>query len=158
LFLIVLAIAALLRLGALFAPVYLSDDLYRYLWDGQLVVEGLNPYAETPRDAAILGYGDRELLGHLNSPHYHSTYPPIAQGLFALSVLLEDLTGFTEGRALRLLFILADLIAIFFLTRAWSDFGCRPGPRSCMHGIHSSSPRSPPGATRRPCSGPGSCS
>jgi hypothetical protein len=40
------AIATALCFGAalVFAPPLLSDDLYRYLWEGRIWLEGLNPY------------------------------------------------------------------------------------------------------------------
>ena len=40
--------------GALvLAPPLLSDDLYRYLWEGRLWLEGLNPYRLAPDDPAL---------------------------------------------------------------------------------------------------------
>ncbi|MFU8805420.1 MAG: methyltransferase domain-containing protein [Bradymonadaceae bacterium] len=105
-------------LAALIAPIELSDDIHRYVWDGELVLDGVNPYAETPHGAALLGHGDDGVLHKLNSPHYHSVYPPLAQGFFAAGVAMERATGLAAEQALKLLFILADLIAIFFLVAA----------------------------------------
>src|SRR2546425_9441784 len=34
--LLVIALAALFRLTILFSPPYLSDDIYRYVWDGRV--------------------------------------------------------------------------------------------------------------------------
>src|SRR5262245_18276567 len=50
---LVLATAALMRLGALAAPVYLSDDIYRYIWDGRVQAAGINPYRYIPDDAEL---------------------------------------------------------------------------------------------------------
>ena len=47
--LIVIAFAALFRLSLLFSPPYLSDDIYRYIWDGRVQAAGINPYRYTPR-------------------------------------------------------------------------------------------------------------
>src|SRR5688572_19275438 len=47
---IVLGGAAVLRIAALFAPVSLSDDVHRYVWDGAIVVEGGDPYEHRPRE------------------------------------------------------------------------------------------------------------
>lgn len=41
----ILAVALLLRLMFLFSPPQLSDDIYRYLWDGSNLLQGVNPYA-----------------------------------------------------------------------------------------------------------------
>ena len=39
-----LIFATLFRLSILFAPPYLSDDIYRYIWDGRVQAAGINPY------------------------------------------------------------------------------------------------------------------
>ena len=49
---VVLGGALLLRLAALAAPVSLSDDAYRYVWDGALLVEGRDPYASRAQSIA----------------------------------------------------------------------------------------------------------
>lgn len=95
--------ALILRVAALFAPVSLSDDVYRYAYDGAIVIEGGDPYEHRPRE---LG-GD---LSRLNSPDYYSVYPPLAQGAFALAALTPD-----PVFALRLLFVICDLLAIAIL-------------------------------------------
>src|ERR1700730_14816868 len=45
---VILATALLLRIGALTAPVYLSDDIFRYIWDGRVQAAGINPYRYIP--------------------------------------------------------------------------------------------------------------
>ncbi|HZG54621.1 MAG TPA: hypothetical protein VEZ40_21140, partial [Pyrinomonadaceae bacterium] len=41
---LVVVFAALFRLSVLVAPPLLSDDVYRYVWDGRVQVAGVNPY------------------------------------------------------------------------------------------------------------------
>jgi len=50
---VLLGIAFGLRFLAIFCFPGLSDDIYRFLWDGWLITEGVNPYAFLPR----LGHG-----------------------------------------------------------------------------------------------------
>jgi hypothetical protein len=88
-------LAALLRLLFLFSQPALSDDFYRFYWDGLVVMEGINPYhylpEAVPLDFAEKGY----LLNNMNSPQYYSVYPPLLQYCFALSAFLaSSLTGF----------------------------------------------------------------
>src|SRR5215467_2658924 len=45
---VVLAVAAVARAIALFAPDTLSDDIYRYIWDGRVQAAGINPYRFVP--------------------------------------------------------------------------------------------------------------
>src|SRR6266508_2145166 len=39
---IIIAFAALFRLSILFSAPYLSDDIYRYIWDGRTQAAGIN--------------------------------------------------------------------------------------------------------------------
>lgn len=77
-------VALCLRLGCLFAPLVWSDDLYRYLWEGNLVLKGGNPFVTAPDQFAIVD-GIREQVNH---PHISSVYPPLAQWMFALMALV----------------------------------------------------------------------
>src|SRR5260370_21825694 len=45
---LILGTAVLLRLIALAAPVFLSDDINRYIWDGRVRAPGINPYSFRP--------------------------------------------------------------------------------------------------------------
>jgi hypothetical protein len=65
----------------------LSEDLYRYLWDGRLVAHGINPYARAPDDPALAGFQD-DLFHRLNHPAVPTIYPPAAQLLFAAAAAL----------------------------------------------------------------------
>ena len=105
--------AALLRIATFMAPVSLSDDVHRYLWDGALLGAGHDPYALRPADAVGLAGLDASDLSRLNSPHYFTIYPPLAQLVFALGAAIP----LDEARGLRLLFVLSDLIAIALLAR-----------------------------------------
>lgn len=74
--------AVLFRLILLGTSPTLSDDVYRYIWDGQLVNQGINPYAHPVNAPALDAYQIpfRELVNHnwMASP-----YLPAAQLLFA---------------------------------------------------------------------------
>ncbi len=48
--LIVLLFAGIFRLSIVFAAPYLSDDIYRYVWDGRVQAAGINPYRYIPAD------------------------------------------------------------------------------------------------------------
>ena len=61
----------------------LSDDIYRYLWDGHVLREGVNPYAHSPDSEALAGIRT-EWHGKINHPHVPTIYPPLAQVLFGL--------------------------------------------------------------------------
>lgn len=79
---LILAVALLLRLMFLCAPPQLSDDIYRYLWDGSNLLRGVNPYAAAP---ALLTPPPALRTVHtlINHPDYVTIYPPMAQLIFA---------------------------------------------------------------------------
>ena len=80
---LILVTAVLLRLGALAAPVYLSDDIYRYIWDGRVQAAGINPYRYIPTDTALAPLRDEAVFPNINRNNYAPTiYPPVAQLLF----------------------------------------------------------------------------
>ncbi|MGB1318975.1 MAG: hypothetical protein ACPG5W_12235, partial [Flavobacteriales bacterium] len=87
-----LAMGMALRFVYLFCFPELSDDFWRYLWDGMLVAQGQSPYEMLPIDWAESGLSASfgELLPFLNSPNYFSIYPPVSQFFFGVSAKLSQ--------------------------------------------------------------------
>ena len=84
-----IAIAMVFRVVFLFSIPTLSDDFYRYLWDGQLVVDGVNPFDFRPSELIEQGvYQSSILFGKMNSPNFYSVYPPTNQFFFTVSAWL----------------------------------------------------------------------
>lgn len=83
----------------------MSDDIYRYIWDGKLQCVGINPYAYAPDDPGLNAYHSESLPSLVNFPHIKTIYPPIAQLVFRLSYMVfgEGVTG------MKFLFILFQL-------------------------------------------------
>ncbi|NND29242.1 MAG: DUF2029 domain-containing protein [Myxococcales bacterium] len=77
------ALALLCGAPLLLAPPVLSDDLYRYLWEGRMWIEGFNPYRLAPEDLALSPLRD-ELWANINNPAIGSIYPPFSQLLFVV--------------------------------------------------------------------------
>src|SRR5690606_33200775 len=89
-----LAVGIVFRLVFLFAEPNLSQDHFRFIWDGELIKNGLNPYAYSPDE--IMGAGEVRLanmevlhggMSELNARNY-SNYPPVNQLFFAISSFL----------------------------------------------------------------------
>ena len=53
-----------------------SDDFYRYLWDGHVQVQGINPYAHAPADSALEAVRT-PWHGLINNPSVSTIYPPL---------------------------------------------------------------------------------
>jgi alpha-1,6-mannosyltransferase len=70
---VILATAILLRVGALTAPVYLSDDIFRYIWDGRVQAAGINPYRYIPTDTHLAPLRDEAIFPNINRNNYAPT-------------------------------------------------------------------------------------
>ena len=106
----------------------LSQDFYRFIWDGRLLISGINPYIFTPEQLANGLLKATELtsleaisnakvliqgMGILNSSHY-SNYPPINQLCFALAALFAKTSILGSVVVLRIIIIGADLGILYF--------------------------------------------
>ncbi len=78
----VLLTGVLLRLVLLASPPTLSDDVFRYLWEGHIQWSGFNPFLFPPDHMDLLPNRDAvyEQVAHRTVP---TIYPPLAQWLFA---------------------------------------------------------------------------
>lgn len=115
-----LGAAVLFRLIFLFSIPNLSQDFYRFIWDGNLLIEGMNPYLFTPNE--ILNWGDlpfdnaRELysgMGSLSAGN-HTNYPPINQVFFAISSFLSGNSILGAVVVMKIIIISADLGIFYF--------------------------------------------
>jgi alpha-1,6-mannosyltransferase len=82
---VVLAIAVLaivMRAPTVVAPPYLSSDIYRYVWDGQVEAAGFNPYLYAPSDPKLEALRDHDIYPQIASKYAPTIYPPVAEGLF----------------------------------------------------------------------------
>lgn len=119
-----IALAMLLRLIYLIAVPELSDDVFRYLWDGLQSVGGVSPYEWTP--AEWLPQTEypvfKQLYPLLNSPEYYSIYPPVLQFYYATAVWSGQGNILTSIVVLRLFVLLAEfgsMLLICKLLQAW---------------------------------------
>lgn len=82
---IVLGIALGMRVALLPSLPFLSSDVYRYVWDGQVQAAGINPYRYVPADPALATLRDPDVYPFINRADYARTiYLPAAQVVFAL--------------------------------------------------------------------------
>ena len=89
--LIAIAFAVLFRVSILFAPPYLSDDIYRYIWDGRVQAAGINPYRYIPAAPELAQLRDDTIYPKINRRDYaHTIYPPVAQVVFLLTTRISE--------------------------------------------------------------------
>jgi len=122
-----LAAALLLRAGLFFWDFH-SDDLYRYVWEGSIQWEGLNPYEVAPADSPEeLRRPDHDEINH---PHLTTIYPPLAQAFFAVvaGVGLEE-------HGMRNAVLLLDM-AVCVLLLEWLLRSGRPLAWAALYLLH----------------------
>lgn len=100
----------------------LSDDMYRYVWDGRVQANGINPY-RYPSDAPELAYlRDTAIWSNMNRPWAYTIYPPGAQMIFVLTWRLvpDSVIGF------KLVMVACSLLAGGLLAVLLRALGERP--------------------------------
>jgi hypothetical protein len=127
-----LGLGIIFRLVFLFTEPNLSQDFYRFIWDGHLVANGDNPYLHTPDDliknmVSIIPNADvlYEGMGSLSARHY-SNYPPLNQLLFALATFIGGKSIFGSLLVLRITIILADIGVFYFGRRLLKNLNKSP--------------------------------
>lgn len=124
-----LVLALLLRLVLFASTPPWSEDYARFLWDGHLVSQGMDPYTYTPAEMRALSERAsapfmEELYSLMNSPHYHSVYPPSNQLVFGLAAYFSQdgiLTGLALIRTVLFIFEILGFYFIYFLLRRFQQ-------------------------------------
>ncbi len=78
----------LVRVSIVFALPLLSNDVYRFIWDGRLLVAGENPFALRPSEWLALAHPPNGIHSELHDLIYadnYTVYPPVHQAVFWLS-------------------------------------------------------------------------
>ncbi|OEK07852.1 mannosyltransferase [Flavivirga aquatica] len=98
----------------------LSQDFYRFIWDGRMILEGINPYLFTVESFITKNEfpvaQTQELyagMGTLNASHF-TNYPPINQICFTIAGLFADKSILGSAIVMRLLIIAADFGTLHF--------------------------------------------
>jgi hypothetical protein len=112
---------------------WLSDDVFRYLWDGNVLAHGINPYLYVPSSPALaslhhhgMGAG---LYAMLDYKTYATVYPPLAQATFALTVWIGGLLSDSWLGALfvwKILVLSAELCGLWCVWKVLCRLQSRP--------------------------------
>ncbi|NJN95899.1 MAG: DUF2029 domain-containing protein [Anaerolineales bacterium] len=78
------ALAAIIQGCLIFTPPTLSDDMYRYIWDGRVQAQSLSPYRYPPKAPELADLRDEAIWRHINRKASVTVYPPAAEMTFAL--------------------------------------------------------------------------
>lgn len=115
----VLIIALLLRALAFWWPPLLSDDVWRYLWDGLVQTYGYSPFLHEPRDATFNFLHGHLAFERMNSAGVYTVYPPLSQLLFLPGAAAARLTGSAWAGiyVIKLTMLLCEVGALLLLSR-----------------------------------------
>ena len=91
-----------------------GDDIYRYLWEGKLLLNHVNPYLYAPDAASVISFRDA-IWTSVQHKTFSAIYPPLAEWAFALLALVPP------GVILaKIVFAAADLLTGALL---WMRYG-----------------------------------
>lgn len=129
--LIVIAFAVLFRLSILFFSPYLSDDIYRYVWDGRVQAAGINPYRYVPAAPELAQLRDDVIYPKINRrDHAHTIYPPFAEALFFLTTRISESVVW-----MKLTMLGFEVVAVWAIAQLLASFGL-PRQRLLIYAWH----------------------
>lgn len=95
----------------------LSDDYFRFIWDGNLMASGQNPFKYLPSELP-----KNEIYEGLNSKNYFSVYPPLLQLIFGFSSFVANGNILANIIAMRSIILMADLGSIYLIIKLLAHF------------------------------------
>jgi alpha-1,6-mannosyltransferase len=129
--LVVVLFAALFRLSILFAPPLLSDDVYRYVWDGRVQAAGINPYRYIPSDETLTLLRDESIYPNINRRDFAPTiYPPLAEAIYFLSTRVSESVTWMKATMMGF-----EAVTIWALMALLASFGL-PRQRALIYAWH----------------------
>ena len=102
--------AVCFRIVLWLSPPTLSDDIYRYLWEGRLVSMGINPFEHAPDAPQLEHMRDPEIFPQINHKDFVTIYPPLNQFMFSVSTQLHP-----SIKMMKLTFVIFDLLTMVVL-------------------------------------------
>ena len=99
-------------------PVVLSKDMYRYIWDGRVQQNGINPYLYPPSSMELRPLRDDKIYPNINRKDYPTIYPAGAQLLFRVFHILagNSIFGF---KGLMVFFDVMTVLMLLALLRSY---------------------------------------
>lgn len=124
-------IPLILRAVLLWALPNLSDDYFRFFWDGKIIIAGFNPYLNLPTELMESNFAQKlglskALFAQLNSPNYYTVYPPIHQLGFAFGAASSPNSIWGAVIAMRLLILFAEAGSLIFMIYLSRQFHLSP--------------------------------
>ena len=120
------AFGIVIRVVLLFVEPNLSDDFYRFIWDGRLLNHGINPFLELPsyyiENQLHSDFLTTDLYENLNSQNYYTVYPPVLQAVFAVATFLFPKSIFGNIFVMKAFLLLFEIGSIVLIMRLLKHF------------------------------------
>lgn len=114
----ILAFSVIFRLTLI--PAIPSDDIYRYLWEGKLQLNFINPYSFAPESRGLEHLRD-EFYSGINHKNLATIYPPLTLIMFAIADFISH-----SIISMKSIFLFFDILIIFILVRFLRESGRNP--------------------------------
>ncbi len=115
---LIIAFATVYRVALLFDYLYLTDDIFRYIWDGRVWGHGINPYLYPPAHPALSPVRDVFVFPQVNHPFIPTIYAPLLQILFRVTATISS--SLLAFKLLVVFFDLANIGLILILLKRWN--------------------------------------
>jgi hypothetical protein len=126
-----LAFSVAYRAILVWTPPVLSDDVYRYVWDGRVQAAGISPYLYPPEAPQLSHLRDDLIYPRINRPWARTIYPPGAQWLFRITYAVKpDSVTFLKGTI-----VAGEILAILLLMLLLRAQGL-PANRAILYAWH----------------------
>lgn len=106
------------RLTMLASQPSFSDDIYRYLWDGRVAANGINPYRYAPAADELAHLRDDSIYPRINHMEIPTVYPPVNQLFFAAIYKI-----YPSVAALKAALMVIDLLTVAILLMILRQLG-----------------------------------
>jgi len=113
----IILVAAILRIMFLWRSPELSDDIFRYLFDGMMLLSGQNPFAAAPADLMPENPVMLNLIMKINHTELPTIYPPAAQVVFAVGAFFGGVFG------MKLVLVFLDLLTCILMIKILASLG-----------------------------------
>lgn len=118
-----ITLGILLRVMLLFNLPNLSDDVFRFIWDGRMWLQGVHPFSVTPAQWLQMhpdaGYFDRFLFKNMNSGGYYTVYPPVSQAIFAFAAFFGQTRLHLAVFLIKIILFCFELGSLYWIHRLY---------------------------------------
>lgn len=124
---IAIAAALLFRVALLFSLPTLSNDFYRFIWDGRLLAHGINPFAHTPQfymQNGLPPFLSVDLFEHLSSISqiHYTVYPPVSQYIFGISAAIGGSNILANIAVMKTIMVLFEIGTFWMIKKLLEHF------------------------------------